>query len=255
VRKLLSTLVILSTTLCAMVPAPPASARECGGAPGLVFHSPQSVEALSPDEEVALEYLWRRECRVGSLSATERRAVAAAASRISLVLADPRVRDLVANKRDWIVEGSAGWERRDGVGLAVLERLRGASTPARVAVFSYAETKGDPCHTPLADGETNAYTMMGAPAVLLFRPYLRRAAQAHETAGDVKGLARTLLHESLHVLGYTHPDGPLEIGGVVYNNTVPAYFGCLADLWPDVEGAAATCHLAREDAAAVRVGR
>lgn len=212
----------------------------------VVYSSPESTEALQPAQRTALSYLWRRQCRVGSLSQVERESVQAARGHVLRALSDPAVQRLVGRKGDWVVETADGWRRRPGDGLEALRLLVSAGSPLHVGVFSYGQTEGNPCRTPLADGATNAYTMLGASAILLFRPYLSEASAAVR-AGHPEGLARTLVHETLHVLGYTHPDGPLEIGGVVYNNTVPVYLACVVEAWPDLQAAARVCGRARDE--------
>ncbi|GMV38539.1 MAG: hypothetical protein AMXMBFR64_02550 [Myxococcales bacterium] len=191
-----------------------------GPALALPLHAPLPANA-APEEEAALSVLRGEGCELRGLTAAEDRVVRSAAARVTRALADPEVVDLLRSKTDWVVEEDAGWRTKAvDVPLALRwERL--------IGVF----VLDGGCDVA---GGAEALTVMGTRAIVLRAPLL--------APGQEVSLSRTLIHEALHVLGYTHPDATVDLGGVTYNNSVPVYVGCILQRWPDLVAARRDCH-------------
>lgn len=186
----------------------------------LPLHAPLPANA-APEEEAALSVLRGEGCELRGLTAAEDRVVRSAAARVTRALADPGVVDLLQSKTDWVVEEDAGWRTKAlEVPLALRwERL--------IGVF----VLDGGCDVA---GSAEALTVMGTRAIVLRAPLL--------APGQEVSLSRTVIHEALHVLGYTHPDATVDLGGVAYNNSVPVYVGCVVQRWPDLAAARKDCH-------------
>lgn len=221
------------------LPAPSASL-------GVALRFPEGAADLSPSETRELAYLWGHDCRVLTPSPLERAALTAAARRIGQALGDRRVRTLVADKADWMIESPTHeglFAASDSRGEAILADFDRLAAGARtVSIFAYDGTADRPCRAPVVGDTVNAYTPTGVPVILFHRPYLEALTHAVDREAGMRRLTRTLTHELAHVLGYTHQDAPAAIGSADYDNTVPTYMGCVATSWPDLAFAAAHCH-------------
>ena len=56
--------------------------------------------------------------------------------------------------------------------------------------------------------------------------------------GDYRELARTIIHEAMHAIGFDHPFKPWS---QPYVNAPPAYIGCLIQQWPNKRAMATGC--------------
>ena len=201
---------------------------------GVEYRFPDDVDRLSPDERSAARSLWRSRCRVTALSAIEQEAFRAAASHVADVLRDASVRKLIQGKRDWVVPRGARWIRDAAAGLRALEKLTAGALA--VGVLGYGRGPDLPCDTPVGSERIHAFAAVGSAAILVHRAWLDRQANAPDSASGRRQLARTLVHETMHAPGYEHPE---TVGDIAYNNTIPAFFGCLVLTWPDPVAAAA----------------
>jgi hypothetical protein len=109
-----------------------------------------------------------------------------------------------------------------------MDRLRW--TGVQINLFMYERDGDHPCRgSELVDGHTNAFTPMPGDGdvhlLFLYEPYVVAAMKLNA----VRDVARTLIHESLHSMGYSHAG--LAVGEVAYNNTVPLYIACLVEHW------------------------
>ena len=230
--------------LCLVAWATPCAAEQLGA---VEYRHPATAGELTRPETRAITPLLDASCLVTSLTDAQRASFDAALAHISGALNDPAVRELLRGKSDWLVESDGKWVQSSDAGRRVLRSLT-AGPPLRVSVFAYDRDAAHRCDTKLADGDTRAFTSMAESAVLLYRPYL---VAARSDADGVAELARTILHETMHVLGYTHPGGPLFIGRSRYNNTVPAYMGCVVGLYPDLQAAQRDCRLPDDERGAI----
>ncbi|MGM0578609.1 MAG: hypothetical protein ACQEXJ_22990 [Myxococcota bacterium] len=194
---------------------------------------------------VAEEIAWLEDhaCRVEGLDDDERDGVASALSLVDRALADPRVRRLLVDKEDWVVEGEGGgWIRDPAAGRRALAELTTSRSAVEVDVFTYDRGPDAACDIPYAHEETNAYTVSNRDVLLFRAPYLEARIHAPDTPSGIHQLARTLLHETLHRVGFGHPDPSSWLGSVRYNNTVPTYVGCVGMNYPHVDWIEANCH-------------
>lgn len=198
-------------------PLDQAEQHEWVGALGFWYAEDSAQEAAGEREVVDLR---RQRCEVRKLDDAEaaffRRSTAYAAG----VLSSPELGAMM--------EERTRWELTPDSGAQIMARLRGSG--AEISVFVVDRDAGHPCQAEeLVDGSTHAFTPMsaeGQPHLLfLYEGYLASAMKSV----DVRGLARTLVHEALHSLGYSHAGLPL--GSARYSGSVPVYVGCAVEHW------------------------
>ncbi|MGM0576445.1 MAG: hypothetical protein ACQEXJ_12010 [Myxococcota bacterium] len=233
------------TTLCAgwtlLLAALPAAAADLGP---VAYHSPEATADLTPTEREELAWLWQADCRVLSLSSAQRQVLDGAVEHVRSVLADRRLQAMIRAKEDWRLADGDAWTVDAAAGQRVLELLDAATSDRRVGIFTYERTPEHPCDLPVANGDIHAYTVDTQPVILFHRAYLQRQVHAEDLDAGRRRLARTLLHETLHVLGFRHPGTVDARAGATYASTVPVWLGCAVEHWPDAEYVRSACHLA-----------
>lgn len=167
-----------------------------------------------------LDDLRRRRCAIRKLDEEQAEFFQKSTAYAESVLASPELGALMRDR--------TSWELTPHTGAQIMEKLRGRG--AEINVFLVDWDDEHPCWArELVDGRTNAFTPMSREAtphlLFLYEPYLDGSMERN----DVRGLARTLVHEALHALGYSHEG--LEVGSARYNASVPAYVGCVIEHW------------------------
>lgn|GEM_PF-6703820 len=168
------------------------------------------------------EYRRVRGCRVMPIRRARHALLRRAIAHANHVLTDRRFRRRV---RRWRSTAKAD---------ALLRRL--LRTPITVYVTAFRRDATHPCRTRLVDGHTNAFVPAVKPGRtsrthLLFvsRDYLDKQYFAPDPQKGVRNLARTLIHETLHIMGYSHA-GQIPFSAR-YNRSVPVYLGCVVMNW------------------------
>jgi hypothetical protein len=118
------------------------------------------------------------------------------------------------------------WERTNHNTATILGNL--VKRPRRIVVNTFERTPQFPCPGDAANGHTNGFAQLNVGILFLFRNYLITKRQ--QGASGLRELARTIIHEALHTMGYSHRQ--LSPGSQGYNNTVPVYVACLVQHWP-----------------------
>lgn len=207
---------------------------------GPTLRFPSAGAQPSDDEVAQLAFIHAHGCRALELTASERAAVTAAAAQVDDALADPAVVALIRAKTNWVVAAGDSWTRAAAIGAAVLTAWDAAEA-VRVSVIAYDAGSDGPCTGAFGDAAIHAINIAGSRAILFNHGYLERVTHAIDPIAGRHELARTLAHEVAHVLGYTHQDAPDAVGLDAYNNTVPAFLGCVAESWPDLAYLATEC--------------
>ena len=183
-------------------------------------------------------FLASQGCHVGPLSGARLRLFSEALELARAALADPTFSQVVGDKRDWRVGGATGWSIDPEAGGRLLERIGSSAENTVVAVLGYGRDATHRCATPLGDEGIHAYARLGEGVLVFREDYLDALVGAED---GPRRLAATLFHELVHALGGEHPNAIEDIGGVVYQNTVPVYLGCVVRAWPDADGARERC--------------
>lgn len=109
-------------------------------------------------------------------------------------------------------------------------------TPLTIYVTAFRRDHKHPCRTRFADGHTNAFVpdvKQGAVShsrlLFLAQAYVDEQYYAPDPQKGVRNLARTLIHEALHIMGYSHARRILF--SARYNRSVPVYLGCVVMNW------------------------
>lgn len=182
----------------------------------LEFPAPAAIAAAPLASEAA--WVARRGCRLAAADPAERTRLEAAAALASLALDSPAFARRVLEPRDWVRRGADSWVRDPSAGSDALIRL--VTSRRRVAVLVLDDGSGDTCRALSEVNGLRAYAPEGSDAVVFQRTYLRSSASARE-------LAATLVHETLHVLGFSHPAGALDHGDPAYQRSVPVRLASL----------------------------
>ena len=170
--------------------------------------------------EKPLSQLLDKKCALRKMGAEKSAFFVRVAAEADRIIKSPAFASRVKAKRDWQLTSDSGAQ--------IMERLRW--TGVQVNVFMYARDADHPCEVKdLIDGHTNAFTPMTGDGdvhlLFLYEPYFAAAMKLN----DVPEVARTIVHESLHSMGYSHAG--TEVGSERYNNTVPLYIGCMIEHW------------------------
>lgn len=185
---------------------------------GIHLQFPATAALASPPWVGEAAWVARRGCRLVAADPTERTRLEAAAALASLALDSPEFARHVLTPRDWVRRSADAWVRDPAAGSEALIRL--VTGRRQVAVLVLDDGHGDTCHALSEIDGVRAYAPEDSDAVVFQRTYLRGPASARE-------LAATLVHETLHVLGFSHPTGALDHGDPAYRRSVPVR---LADL-------------------------
>lgn len=192
-----------------------ADAQERASARGWNWYHGTDTMKLDASEKTLLARYLNKKCLVQKMASPKRAFFADAVRHINSVLGDPKFVSMVKAKRDW-------FDSRDSGAKILSAAMRGET----VNVFIYEREDGYPCSgTDVADGHTNAFTpRVGADMLFVYDPYLEKQMRER----DHRELARTVIHEGMHALGYSHN---AKVGTKQYNNSVPVYVGCLVERW------------------------
>ncbi len=182
-------------------------------------HSP---EAISKKEH------FRRQlhCKVVPIRRDRRRFVDKAIAHARSVLNDKLFQMIVYYRRMWV--GTTHGSRQ------ILRNL--TKRQLTVHVTAFRRDARHPCKTHFADGHTNAFVpdvrrgkRSKTRLLFLSERYVDEQYFAPEPGKGVRNLARTLIHEALHIMGYSHA-GEVAFSKR-YNRTVPVYMGCMVMNW------------------------
>lgn len=166
-----------------------------------------------------------RGCQVMPIRRARRALLRRAVAHADRVLRDRRFRQRVR------------WWRSTTGGTGADELLRRLlRTPITIYVTAFRRSGRHPCRTRLVDGHTNAFVPDVKPGrtsrthlLFLARDYLDKQYFAPDPNKGVRNLARTLIHETLHIMGYSHA-GRIPFSAR-YNRAVPVYLGCVVMNW------------------------
>jgi hypothetical protein len=185
---------------------------------GLLFSFDSIYGANARQRQVKRYYFYNRRCKVVGLYGLTRETFSKSVRHLKRVLSDRYFRKLLLGKRRWF--------QTNHTSRQILQKL--LKEKNKVIVNSFRRDKGFPCKTNKADGHVNGFAQRGVRILFLYKPYIREQGELGEWG--IRNLARTVLHETMHTLGYSH--AALKVGSVAYNNSVPVYLGCLANYWP-----------------------
>ncbi|MEZ4265798.1 MAG: hypothetical protein R3F39_05425 [Myxococcota bacterium] len=198
--------------------AAPDVARATPRVAGVHLHFPASTALSSPPLAGEVAWVARRGCRLAPADPTERARLEDAAALASRALDSPEFARHVLEPRDWVRRSADAWVRDPAAGSEALVQL--VTSRRQVAVLVLDDGHGDTCRALSALDGLRAYAPEGADVVVFQRTYLRSEASARE-------LAATLVHETLHVLGFSHPVGALDHGDPAYRRSVPVRLAAL----------------------------
>ncbi|MCB9728207.1 MAG: hypothetical protein H6744_09805 [Deltaproteobacteria bacterium] len=201
-------LVIVSLVITCLV-ARASEARVLLGAAALEFPEPTALTEPSLSDEAS--WVARRGCRLVPLDADERARVGEAAALAARVVSSPAFARSVSGRQDWVLRRAARWVRSAEAGREALRLL--TASERRIAVLAVDDGAEGTCETLLEHAALHAYTPEGADVVVVQRSYLRDRA--------IEAVAATLLHEVMHVLGFAHPVGALDLDQPAYRRSVP----------------------------------
>lgn len=196
---------------------------------GSLYFTFDALNEASPAEKARRDkYFYQYKCKVTGLVGPEEELFKKAISHIDWVLMHPNFQTILGRKKFWM--GTKAKSDR------VLYQLRHKND--RVIVNLFGQNEDYPCKTDKASGHTNAFASPPGTAeriLFIFEDYLQEQMYAPEPIKGIRTLARTIIHESLHTLGYSHFNPQTHrtypLGSVAYNNTVPVYVGCLTMNW------------------------
>lgn len=205
------------------------------------YHGSKELALNHQEKKILGKYLHKK-CRVMKMNASKRAFFARAVAHINAVLTSPSFAEILRAKARFV--------KSNDTGAVVLEKL--LKTGNRINVFTYERDAGHPCNgEDKVNGHTNAFAPVvgGTDTALLFifDPYLEK----QKSERDVRELARTVIHESLHTMGYSHAG--VAPWSAQYLNTVPAYVGCVVQHWSaspaSIAWIKANCHKASQEQA------
>jgi hypothetical protein len=204
-RGILSIAVLLSAAV-------PTASRATTRVAGVHLGFPDAAELASAPLADEAAWVGRHGCRLRTPDAAERARLKAAAALASNALDSPGFARRVLAARDWVRRDAGTWVRDAAAGSDALIRL--VTSRRRVHLLVLDDGRGHAC-TALGEVEgVRAYAPHDADIVVFQRTYVRDAPTTRE-------LAATLLHETLHVLGFTHPAGALDHSDPAYQRSVP----------------------------------
>ncbi len=188
---------------------------ERAGYAGSLRFSFNSIQANAAVRRVKTKYFHRKRCRVVGLYGRSAQKFRSAAARINRVISSRGFSNAMHMHHRYYRR----WERYNGSTKKILYHIQRRRW--KVVVNSFARTRKYPCRADVANGHTNAFANLGVGFLLISKNYLNRA--------NVRDLARTVIHEAMHTLGYSHRG--LPAWRKRYNNTVPPFVGCLVKYW------------------------
>lgn len=226
---------------CTLLSSPEASAQHVSAGAFTWYHGSQELKLNEREKKILAKYL-RKGCSVKKMSSAKRAFFARAAAHIDAALKSQSFAEILKAKTSFV--------KSDDTGAAVLAKL--VQTGNKINVFTYERDAEHPCHgEDKANGHTHAFAPVvgGGDTALLFiyDPYLEK----EKAQNEVRELARTVIHESLHTLGYSHAG--ITPWSAQYLNTVPAYVGCVVQHWStnpaSIAWIKANCHKASKEQA------
>lgn len=188
---------------------------EYAGRAGSLTFSFNSLQANAAVRRIKKTYFQRKRCLVVGLYGGSARKFRAAAAHINRVISSRGFAQAMALHHRYYRR----WEVYRGSTQTILNKLRRYRW--KIVVNTFRRTRAYPCYDDKANGHTNAFAQLGVGFVLISKPYLQRAS--------VRELSRTLIHESLHTLRFSHRG--LRPWRKRYNNSVPPFVGCVVKHW------------------------
>jgi hypothetical protein len=211
---------VLAATLGAVaLSAQPAEAQNARAGAIQWWHGSKELKLNTAEKGILAKYV-NKKCAVLKINSSDRAFFAQAAAHADAAIRSATFASILRSKKSF--------EKSSQSGAQVLSAITG--TGRKINVFSYRRDATHPCNQfDLADGHTNAFTPVpktGDVAMLfLFDPYL----MTQQRQRDYRELARTIVHEALHAMGYGHTG--IKAWTDPYMNTVPAYVGCVVQHW------------------------
>jgi|GEM_PF-1987046 len=199
-----------------------ASRLPYAGRAGSLYFSFDSIRANAKVRKVKKEYFYRKRCRVVGLYHGNAAFFRRAAGHVHRVLSSRSFAKVMHKHHKYYRR----WERYRGNTSSILYKLQRRRWKVVVNVFE--RTRRFPCYDNKADGHTNAFARLGTGFLIISKAYLKR--ESRKGFQGVRNMAKTVIHESLHTLGFSHRG--LRAWGKKYNNAVPAYVGCVVRYWP-----------------------
>ncbi|MCB9643908.1 MAG: hypothetical protein H6728_12605 [Myxococcales bacterium] len=198
--------------------------KECyGGKAGALWFSFDSIRnAGTKERKYKIYYFHQKKCHVVGFYGLHAEVFRKAVKHLHRVLRDPFFRLLVLQKRDW--------QMMKGRSRTLVRKLLYKRT--KIIANTFHRKANFPCQTNGLDEHTNAFAPLNVRILFISKSYLTE--QHRRGRLGVRILAKTILHETLHTLGYSHRR--LIAGSVSYNNTVPVFIGCMAMNWPPRRG-------------------
>ncbi len=163
-------------------------------------------------------------CKITEIRGAQRVFLARAVRFANTVLTSDAFGETLSRKNNW----RKAYHTSD----EILTQLRVPHDAFTIYVTAYKRDEKHPCRTSMADGDTNAFVSDVVPGrvsksrlLFLSSDYVARMWQSPAPTFAIRALAKTLVHEALHVRGYSHAG--LKTFSIPYNNTVPVYVGCM----------------------------
>lgn len=202
------------------------------------FRHPRSKSYRAAHEKAQYKELHAAKCYVYSMKGSLRTFFDNTARRLWATLRQPAFQRMIREKRNWVMpRGTRLWNGcRKSPGACALDYLLGSRR--LITTVAFDRRPRYPCRSSYAEGHTNAFAPIRKPILVFSSDYLK----ARWRGRGQSELVRTLVHETLHTAGFSHRG--LRAGSVQYNNTVPAYIGCMMQHWPNVRWIRANCHRA-----------
>jgi len=190
-----------------------------GGRAGSITFSFDSIRTATAAQRAAKRYYFhKKRCRVVGLYGKTARTFRRVVARLDQVIRSRAFGQVLgAKKRFGLTHDTA---------TVLLDKLR--RRPVRVVANTFERTTNFPCPANYANGHTNAFARRGVTLLLIHRPYLKRHTRSG--SGGLQKLARIIIHETLHTLGYSHRG--LKAWSQPYMNTVAPFVGCVVEHFP-----------------------
>lgn len=214
-----SRLAFAAAAACVALAPRPASAQSVRAGAIQWWHGSRELKLNAAEKGILAKYITKK-CAVLKINASDRAFFAQAAAHADAAIRSASFADIIRSKKDY--------RQTSRTGAQILAHI--VRTGRKINVFSYRRDATHPCNKfDLADGHTNAFTPVpktGDVAMLfLFDPYLT----TQQKQRDYREMARTIVHEALHSMGYDHAGIKAWTGP--YMSTVPAYVGCVVQHW------------------------
>jgi hypothetical protein len=212
-------LVLLGALSAAPVAASPSSVS------GITYHLADALSSLSWSGVKQIRtYNQVDHCLIWEPITFNEAALQKALAHVEKTVRDPQFQAFIKAKRDWTVQKG----EPDPAHIFTL-----LAQPRQVSLFLYERNEEHHCKGPNftdGDGNTDAFTPLGPDknSIFVFAPYLDQTRAQKDIEMGVRYLAKTIIHETLHVLGYLHQKADWSAS---YDSTVPVYVGCATMHW------------------------